>query len=190
MLRALNAGAINVSIKNLTEGIEGCRVGGFDCLALSPGLIADQTAEEVTEELFESMVAPGAWGIPFNWRGTEEEYNAGLETMRSQVIKMHDIDVKRCATWIMPGSNDLTLDQNTEYHRTRLQPIANLLEDLTGFELLHPIQAIGHRIEQAALCVGLLRRSTMCRFALRRVAACQSNRHQHQSAADDRRRRG
>ena len=55
MLRALNAGAINVSIKNLTEGIEGCRVGGFDCLALSPGLIADQSAEEITEELFEKL---------------------------------------------------------------------------------------------------------------------------------------
>ena len=141
MLRALNAGAINVSIKNLTEGIEGCRVGGFDCLALSPGLIADQSAEEITEELFEAMVAPGAWGIPFNWRGADEEYNAGLEAMRSQVIKMHDIDVKRCATWIMPGSNDLTLDQNTEYHRTRLQPIANLLEDygmILGLEFVGP----------------------------------------------------
>ena len=88
MLRALNAGAINVSIKNLTEGIEGCRVGGFDCLALSPGLIADQSAEEITEELFEAMVAPGAWGIPFNWRGADEEYNAGLEAMRSQVERM------------------------------------------------------------------------------------------------------
>ena len=141
MLRALNAGAINVSIKNLTEGIEGCRVGGFDCLALSPGLIADQSAEEVTEELFEAMVAPGAWGIPFNWRGTDEEYNAGLETMRSQVVKMHDIDVKRCATWIMPGSNEFPLEQNAEYHRNRLAPIANLLEDygmILGLEFVGP----------------------------------------------------
>ena len=123
MLRALNAGAINVSIKNLTEGIEGCKVGGFDCLALSPGLVADQSSEEITELLFDAMVAPGAWGIPFNWRGTQDEYNAGLEAMKSQAVKMHDIEVKRCATWIMPGSNDLTIEENTDYHRTRLQQI-------------------------------------------------------------------
>jgi sugar phosphate isomerase/epimerase len=141
MLRALNAGAINVSIKNLTEGIEGCKVGGFDCLALSPGLVADQSADEITEMLFDAMVAPGAWGIPFNWRGTQDEYDAGLEAMKSQVIKMHDIEVKRCATWIMPGSNNLTLDENAEYHRTRLQPIANLLEDngmILGLEFVGP----------------------------------------------------
>ncbi len=141
MLRALNAGAINVSIKNLTEGIEGCRVGGFDCLALSPSLVADQSADEITELLFDAMVAPGAWGIPFNWRGTQDEYDAGLEAMKSQIIKMHDIEVKRCATWIMPGSNDLTIHENTEYHRTRLQPIAHLLEDygmILGLEFVGP----------------------------------------------------
>ena len=141
MLRALNAGAINVSIKNLTEGIEGCKVGGFDCLALSPGLIADQPADEITELLFDAMVAPGAWGIPFNWRGTQAEYDTGLEAMKSQVVKMHDIEVKRCATWIMPGSNELTMEENAEYHRTRLQPIAHLLEDygmILGLEFVGP----------------------------------------------------
>ncbi len=141
MLRALNAGAINVSIKNLTEGIEGCKVGGFDCLALSPGLVADQSADEITEMLFDAMVAPGAWGIPFNWRGTQAEYDAGLEAMKSQVVKMHDIEVKRCATWIMPGSNELTMEENAEFHRTRLQPIAHLLEDygmILGLEFVGP----------------------------------------------------
>jgi sugar phosphate isomerase/epimerase len=141
MLRALNAGAIHVSIKNLTEGIEACKIGGFDCLAMSPGLIAENSVEEVNELLFEAIIAPGAWGIPFNWRGTQEEYDAGLEAMKGQVQKMHDVHVSRCATWIMPGSNELTMEANTDFHRTRLTPIAHLLEDfgmILGLEFVGP----------------------------------------------------
>ena len=141
MLRALNAGAINVSVKNLTEGIDACRVGGFDCLAMSPGLIEGFSVEEVNEMLFDAIIAPGSWGIPFNWRGPQEEYDSGVEKMKVQVQKMHDVEVKRCATWIMPGSNELPLEQNADYHRSRLQPIANLLEDygmVLGLEFVGP----------------------------------------------------
>ncbi len=141
MLRALNAGAIHVSVKNLTEGIEACRLGGFDCLAMSPGLIADLTSDEVNEMMFDARVAPGCWGIPFNWRGTQEEYDAGLDKMKSQAQTMHDIHVSRCATWIMPGSNELTLEQNADFHRRRLQPIAQLLDDfgmVLGLEFVGP----------------------------------------------------
>ena len=141
MLRALNAGAIHVSVKNLTEGIEACRLGGFDCLAMSPGLIEENTVEEVNDLLFDAIIAPGAWGIPFDWRGTQDVYDAGLNQMKIQIQKMHDVDVKRCATWIMPGSNELTLEQNVEFHRERLTPIANLLEDygmILGLEFVGP----------------------------------------------------
>ena len=141
MLRSLNAGAIHVSVKNLTEGIEACRLGGFDCLAMSPGLIADMTADEVNEMMFDALVAPGCWGIPFNWRGTQDEYDAGLEKMKSQAQAMHDIHVSRCATWIMPGSNELTLEQNADFHRSRLEPIAHLLDDfgmVLGLEFVGP----------------------------------------------------
>ena len=141
MLRALNAGAIHVSVKNLTEGIEACRLGGFDCLAMSPGLIEEFSAEEVNDLMFDAMVAPGSWGIPFNWRGTQDEYDAGLDKMKVQVQTMHDVNVKRCATWIMPGSNELTTDENTEFHGSRLAPIANLLEDfgmILGLEFVGP----------------------------------------------------
>lgn len=141
MLRALNAGAIHVSIKNLIEGIEACRVGGFDCIAMSPSLLAEHSTEEVNELLFDAMVAPGSWGIPFNWRGTPEEYDAGLDTMKVQIQQMHDVGVTRCATWIMPGSNELPMNENTEFHRNRLQPIAHLLEDygmILGLEFVGP----------------------------------------------------
>jgi sugar phosphate isomerase/epimerase len=141
MLRALNAGAVHVSIKNLTEGIDACKIGGFDCLAMSPGLLAENTVEQINDMLFDAIIAPGSWGVPFNWRGTKEEFDAGFDAMKVQIQLMHDVDVKRCATWIMPGSNELTLEQNADFHRSRLQPIANLLEDygmILGLEFVGP----------------------------------------------------
>ena len=141
MLRGLNAGAIHVSVKNLTGAIEACKIGGFDCLAMSPGLIAENSVEEVNDLMFDAIIAPGSWGIPFDWRGSQEVYDAGLDAMKIQVQKMHDVDVKRCATWIMPGSNELSLEANADFHRSRLLPIANLLEDygmVLGLEFVGP----------------------------------------------------
>jgi sugar phosphate isomerase/epimerase len=141
MLRALNAGAIHVSVKNLTEGIDACRMGGFDCLAMSHELIAEHTAEEVNEMMFDAIIAPGAWGVPFNWRGSEEDFASGFDAMKQQVQKMHDVGVKRCATWILPGSNDLTFAENEEFHRRRLGEVALLLEDFgmtLGLEFVGP----------------------------------------------------
>lgn len=141
MLRALNGGAIHVGIRNLEEGIAACRLGGFDCLAMSPGLLEGITVEEAQEQLFDAIVAPGAWGVPFNWRASQEEFDAGMHSMRGNIQKMQDVGVTRCATWILPGSNELTLAENTEFHRNRLAPIASLLADhgmIFGLEFVGP----------------------------------------------------
>lgn len=141
MLRALNGGAIHVPIRNLEEGVAACRLGGFDCLAMSPALLKDITIEEAKEQLFDSVVAPGAWGIPFNWRGSQEDFEAGFHEMKTQAQQMEDVGVTRCATWILPGSNELTLEENADFHRKRLGPIANLLADhgmILGLEFVGP----------------------------------------------------
>ncbi|MBI1331813.1 MAG: TIM barrel protein [Armatimonadetes bacterium] len=141
MLRALNGGAIHVAINNLDDGLAACRVGGFDCLAMSPGLLADKEAEEVKEALFDAVVAPGAWGVPFNWRASQDDFDAGFSAMKAQIKTMQGVGVTRCATWILPGSNDLTTEANTEFHRQRLTPIAQLLADhgmIFGLEFVGP----------------------------------------------------
>ena len=93
------------------------------------------------EMLFEARVAPGAWGIPFNWRGSQEDFEAGFAKMTVQVKQMQAVGVTRCGTWIVPGSNELTLAENTEFHRNRLKPIGELLADhdmILGLEFVGP----------------------------------------------------
>ena len=70
-----------MSIRTLDEGIAACRTGGFDCLAMSPGLFAEMDIEEAKEAMFEAHVAPGSWGVPFNWRASQEEFETGLHAM-------------------------------------------------------------------------------------------------------------
>lgn len=141
MLRALNGGAIHVSLPNLEEGIAACRIGGFDCLAMSAGLLAENTVEQALEMMFEAHVAPGAWGVPFNWRGSQADFDAGFETMKSQIGRMQAVGVTRSATWIMPGSDELSFEENREFHSNRLRPIAQLLADhgmVFGLEFVGP----------------------------------------------------
>lgn len=129
MLRALNGGAIFVPIRTLDDGIAACRTGGFDCLAMSPGLLADLSVQEAKEQLFEAHVAPGAWGVPFNWRGSQDEFDHGLRDMAAHAKMMQAVGVTRCSTWIMPGSDTLTSSANHTFHFSRLKPIAQVLAD-------------------------------------------------------------
>jgi sugar phosphate isomerase/epimerase len=139
MLRSLNGGAIHVSIPNLEEGVRLCHLGGFESLAMSPSLVDGKSASEVQDVL--GSIKPGAWGVPFDWRGSEADHEAGLEKMTSVIGSMQSAGVTRCATWILPGSNDRNWDQNWAFHVRRLSPIARLLEDhgmTFGLEFIGP----------------------------------------------------
>ena len=141
MQKSLNGGAVHIPIPSLERGLELCRLGGFDSLAMSPGLVSGCDATEVYELLNEVGVVPGVWGVPFNWRGSVEEHQQGLESFRSQAELMAAVGVTRCATWILPGSNDLNFDQFGEFHVERLTPVATILRDhgmSFGMEFIGP----------------------------------------------------
>jgi len=141
MLKCLNGGAVHIPIPSLERGLELCRLGGFDSLAMSPGLVSGRDPAEVNGLFEEARVVPGAWGVSFNWRGSVEEHRQGLEAFRSQTELMAALGVTRCATWILPGSNDLNFDQFGEFHVERLTPVATILRDhgmSFGMEFIGP----------------------------------------------------
>ena len=141
MLKCLNGGAVHIPIPSLERGLELCRLGGFDSLAMSPGLVSGRDPAEVNGLFEEVGVVPGAWGVSFNWRGSVEEHRQGLEAFRSQTELMAALGVTRCATWILPGSNALNFDQFGEFHVERLTPVATILRDhgmSFGMEFIGP----------------------------------------------------
>jgi sugar phosphate isomerase/epimerase len=141
MQKSLNGGAVHIPIPSLERGLELCRLGGFDSLAMSPGLVAGRAPNEVKSLMAEAGVVPGSWGVPFNWRGAREEYDKGYVEFWAQAELMAAIGVTRCATWILPGSNEMNFDQFGEYHRHLLSPIATVLREngmSFGMEFIGP----------------------------------------------------
>lgn len=141
MQKSLNGGAVHISIPTLERGLELCRLGGFDSLAMSPALIAGRDPSEVKRLMTEAGVTCGAWGVPFNWRGSIEEHLAGLEEFRRQAAIMASVGVTRCATWILPGSNEMNFDEFGAFHVSRLTPVAAVLKEngmSFGMEFIGP----------------------------------------------------
>jgi sugar phosphate isomerase/epimerase len=141
MLKCLNGGAVHIPIPTLERGLELCQIGGFDSLAMSPGLIRDREATEVKDLMATAGVTPGAWGVPFNWRGSREEYDKGYVEFWDQAEAMAAVGVTRCATWILPGSNEMNFDEFGQFHRNMLSPIATVLRDngmSFGMEFIGP----------------------------------------------------
>lgn len=141
MQKSLNGGAVHIAIPSLERGLELCQRGGFDSLAVNPSLVSDRDPREVVELFREAGVTPGAWGVPFNWRGSAEDHGQGLETFRVQAEKMASVGVTRCATWILPGSNEMNFDQFGAFHVERLTPVATILRDhgmSFGMEFIGP----------------------------------------------------
>lgn len=141
MLKCLNGGAVHLPIPTLERGIELCQAGGFDSLAIGPNLVAGREPAEVRGLLESSGIKPGAWGVPFNWRGSLEEHQTGLEAFREQSKLMASIGVTRCATWILPASNEMNFDQLGEFHVSRLTPVAAVLAEhgmSFGMEFIGP----------------------------------------------------
>jgi sugar phosphate isomerase/epimerase len=139
MHKSLNGGAIHVSIPTLAEGVRLCHLGGFESIALHNGLISELSKAEIQETL--GTIRPGAWGVPFDWRGSDQSFIEGLANLPSQANAMQQAGVTRCATWILPGSNELNFDQNRAFHIKRLTPIANILNDhgmTFGLEFVGP----------------------------------------------------
>ncbi len=127
MLKCLNGGAVHLSIPTLERGLELCRLGGFDSLAMSPGLVAGRDPAEVKGLMAEAGVLPGAWGVPFDWRGSNDVYDKGYVEFWDQAEAMAAVGVTRCATWLLPGSNEMNFDQFGEFVWSRLSPVAIVL---------------------------------------------------------------
>lgn len=141
MLKSLNGGAIHVSIPSLDRGLELCKLGNFDAISMNPGWVEATSPEEVNGKLSAAGIKPGAWGVSFNWRGSVEEHLAGLEKFRAQAELMAKVGAKDCATWILPGSNEMNFDAFSEFHIERLTPVAAILRDngmSFGMEFIGP----------------------------------------------------
>jgi sugar phosphate isomerase/epimerase len=131
MFKTISPGAIGCKPATLDDAISLARAGGFDGLEINVGQVADlidQTGSDAVKRTFaQARIRPAAFGLPVDWRTTKENWRRDLEKLPRLAKAAASIGVQRCATWVMPCSNERTLEQNIPFHIERFTPIAAAL---------------------------------------------------------------
>ena len=145
MFKGLSPGAIGVRAHTLEEALAAAKVGGFGGVEFNPSEIADRIdaegADAVRARFTDSGLRPAGWGLPTDWRGAEDAWQAGLADLPRLAAAAAAIGGTRVSTWIMPGSNDRGYDENYAFHVARFTPIARILGDhgvSLGLEFIGP----------------------------------------------------
>jgi len=145
MYKALSPGAIGVRVDSIEAAVAAAKVGGFGGVEVNPSEVASRIESEgldAVRALFESAdIKPAAWGLPTDWRTTEDSWRSGLAELPRLAKAMQAIGCSRTATWILPMSNDLNFDANRRFHIERFKPIASILGDHgihLGLEFIGP----------------------------------------------------
>lgn len=163
MFQCLNTGVISLSIP-FDEALQLASQHGFSGLDLPLHELlplAEHTSAEALKEHFLAQgVRPGGWGLPVDFRGSEENYQAGLEQLPRYARLAQALGSPWCSTWILPFSDSLSYAENMELHARRLRPIAQILAEYDcrlGLEFVGPkTMRDGHRYEFLHTIAGAL----------------------------------
>ncbi len=129
---------------NQKQALEYAVKYGFDSIAPSAGEFRNKSASEIRDWL-DTMkskgIRYGAAGLSVQFRRDQDSFKNGLKGLPKEAEVLKQLGVTRVATWIMPGSNELTYLQNFDMHRSRLCEAAKVLRDYgirLGLEFVGP----------------------------------------------------
>jgi len=163
MFTCLSPGAIGIGA-NLSEAISLAKQTGFQGVEVSIGEVADliekESIEAVRERFAASGIRPGGWGLPVDWRAPETKFEESLKGLARFAKAGQAIGCTRCATWVLPFSEDTPFEENFEWHAKRFRRIAEILKDFgcsVGLEFIGPkTLRAGHRYEFIYTMEGML----------------------------------
>ena len=130
MFTSLSAGAIGV--KGTTEEIAALAgtygFGGLELNASEAAEMMDAGKLDALRALYERHgLRPGAMGLPVDFRKDEETFERDLAGLPRLAAAAEAMGCRRCATWILPASDELPFEANFELHRRRLKACAEVL---------------------------------------------------------------
>jgi sugar phosphate isomerase/epimerase len=152
MYSCLSPGAIGIKT-TLPDAIKLAAATGFEGLELNVAEavgLADQFGAAYVKDLFaESSVRVGNWGLPVDFRRGDDAYQADLARLPRLARLAQQLDATRCATWMLPFSDELRFVEHFDLIAGRLRPPAQILADhgiRLGLEFVGPHTARqGHK---------------------------------------------
>jgi len=130
MFKSLSAGAIGV--KGTTEEIAALAgKWGFQSIDFGAGEAAD-LMDAGTLDSFRAVherngLRAGAMGLPVEFRRDEPTFRQHLAGLERQAKAAEAMGCTRCATWLLPASDELPFEENFQQHRRRLKACAEVL---------------------------------------------------------------
>ncbi|HEY7416737.1 MAG TPA: sugar phosphate isomerase/epimerase [Ktedonobacteraceae bacterium] len=137
------------------ESLQLARANNFTGLDLQIKKLYERSqqtsAQEIQHSFQEFALRAGGWSLPFDFGGSDERYQAGLEMLPNYARLAQQLGGHWCFSWIMPFSETLDYAANLEFHIQRLQPISQILANAgcrLGLEFIGPkTLRMGHRYE-------------------------------------------
>ncbi len=128
MYKALDPGSLGIQ-KGVQEHIRLAAAWGFHGVMLSPDDILAQGIGKVNDWMEEYGVVNAGFGIGSDYNKKGDEYGAGLLALSRRAKAARATGAVRSLTWIPPGSDELTYDQQYDDFASRLRPCAKILEE-------------------------------------------------------------
>ena len=163
MYACLSPGAIGIRMA-LPDALELATAAGFEGLELNIGEAADlagQRGVEYVKDLFAGAgLRVGNWGLPVEFRRDDAAYRADMQDLPRLAHLAQQLDATRCATWLLPFSDELRFMEHFEVLTRRLRPAAQVLADhgvRLGLEFVGPrTLRQGHKFSFISSVEGML----------------------------------
>jgi sugar phosphate isomerase/epimerase len=106
--------------------------------------LSDSDLSALLDEMKAANLVFGATNPGVDFRGDEAKFQADMKGLPKLAAALQRAGAQRVRTWIVPGHNDLTYEQNFQQHARRLREIARVLKDhglKFGLEYVGPVTA-------------------------------------------------
>jgi len=144
MFKNLSPGAINIRC-GFMEGLDLAREAGFQGADLPVGdaqqLAASGGIEAVRQAFADRALKVGGWGLPVNWRGTEEQFAQGLAKLPAQAEFAAAAGSHRVTTVVLGWSDELPRQAHFDQVTGRLRLVCEVLkayDQRLGLEFIGP----------------------------------------------------
>ncbi len=117
---------------------------GFEGIAPTEGEFENKSAAQIGEWLGvmrDKGIRYGAAGLSVEFRKDDAKFRSDIAQYPKRAALLKQLGVTRVATWLLPGSSELTYLENFKQHETRLREAAKVLRDngiRLGLEFVGP----------------------------------------------------
>ena len=143
MFKNLRPEAIGIHA-GLQDNLNLAKSAGFEGLDLdideASSLTQRHSIDYVKDLWWESGLKTGGWGFPIDWKGSDAEFQTGLEAFPSLAELAANLGCHRTTTQVFNWSN-APFNENWDFHIKRLKPAAEILKDYghsLGLEFIGP----------------------------------------------------